>query len=118
MRPPLEQLREILTEGVFHRAVVLGTPRKPPPGAQPRGHHARASLGERQLCEVDALAATGHAPAVLAHLARVLAPAGQCVRAGDVVILGSMNPPASPEPGQRMDVGLSGIGHVALDFVD
>jgi 2-keto-4-pentenoate hydratase len=54
---------------------------------------------------------------VLLSVARVLAAHGARLAAGDVVILGSMNPPAIAEPDTRFALELSGVGGVAVDLV-
>ena len=113
---PFDQLQDILTEGVFHKAVIFGEPKAPAPGADLSGIQARATLGDESVADVDARTATGHAPEVLVHVAKLLDQAGQRLRAGDVVILGAMNPLTRPEPGQRFTVGLAGLGSVSVDF--
>ena len=111
---PLSELEAILAEGVFHRALRLGPVAPPAPGADLRGIVARVHHAGSRLCEVDARAATGHVPEVLLGLARLLAGHGERLAAGDVVILGSMNPPAFAQPETEFSLELSGVGAVSV----
>ena len=113
---PLSELEEILAHGVFHRAVVLGEPQPTAPGVDLSGITARVTLGDAEVCRVDALAATGQVSEVLLHLASLLAPLDEGLKAGDVVILGAMNPLTLVEANQRFTVELSGVGTVAVDL--
>jgi 2-keto-4-pentenoate hydratase len=110
----LDDIEPILAEGVFHRAVALGAPVLTPPGADLEGRAVRVDYGGKNLCQVDARAATGHAPAVLVRLAQLLAPHGRGLRTGDVVILGSMNPFTVAEAGAPFAVAIDGLGAVTV----
>ncbi|HEX3596352.1 MAG TPA: fumarylacetoacetate hydrolase family protein [Polyangiaceae bacterium] len=114
---PFEELEAIITEGVFHRAVVFGERNPVTPGADLAGRAVRVDYGGEILCEVDARVATGHAPAILQHLARLLAPYGHRLAAGDVIILGSMNPFTVAEPGRAFSVSIAGIGATSVLLV-
>jgi 2-keto-4-pentenoate hydratase len=111
---PLGELESVLAEGVFHRALRLGPESAPAPGADLSGLAARVHHAGSLLCQVDAREATGHVPEVLLHLARLLAGHGERIAAGDVVILGSMNPPAFGEPGSEFSLELAGLGTVSV----
>jgi 2-keto-4-pentenoate hydratase len=113
---PFDQLDVILEEGVFHRAVVFG-PRVPAtPGANLAGHAVTVQYGGRTLCTVDAREATGHAPSVLLHLARILSPHGALLAAGDAVILGTMNPLTMARPTETFAASIDGIGAVSVSL--
>jgi 2-keto-4-pentenoate hydratase len=114
---PLDELDLILEEGVFHRAVLFGERNVAPPGADLGGHPVVIEYGGRTLCRIDAREATGHAPAVLRHLARLLAPHGERLAARDVVILGTMNPFTVARPGETFAVAIDGIGSIAVSLV-
>jgi 2-keto-4-pentenoate hydratase len=111
---PLNELEAILAEGVFHRAVYLGAPKRPTAGADLSGISARVEHAGRRLCELDARDATGHVPDVLLHLAGVLQPLGERLAAGDVIILGSMNPLTLAEADTSFSLTLSGVGSVSV----
>jgi 2-keto-4-pentenoate hydratase len=111
---PFDQLEAILGEGVFHRAVCLGPALPTRQGADLGGVPAIVDYAGERLCELDARAATGHIPDVLAHLARLLEPFGERLRSGDWLILGSMNPPTLARPDAEFSLSLAGIGRVAV----
>jgi 2-keto-4-pentenoate hydratase len=96
--------------------VALGASVPPPVGGDLAGYRVRARQGQVRVCEVDARAATGHAPQVLLHAARLLAEFGERLRASDLVILGAMNPPTLAEPGATFAVDADDLGEVTLHF--
>jgi 2-keto-4-pentenoate hydratase len=110
----LDDLELILSEGVFHRALRLGSFVAVAPGADLSGVLARVEHAGKVVCELDAREATGHAPEILAHLAGLLAPFGERLSAGDVIILGSMNALTWATPETAFSVVLSGIGAVSV----
>jgi 2-keto-4-pentenoate hydratase len=111
-----DDLEAILREGVFHRAVVLGEPVPAPPGADLAGCAVHVRYGDAEQPPLDARVATGDAGAVLLHLATLLAPFGEALRAGDLVILGSMNPLTFAEAGKDFAVTIDGIGSVSASL--
>jgi 2-keto-4-pentenoate hydratase len=113
----LDDVERILEEGVFHRAVVLGTAVAAPSGADLAGRTVRVDYAGEPSYEVDARVATGHAPAVLVHLARLLAPHGHGLRAGDVIILGTMNPFTVAAPPRTFSVAIDGLGTTSVSLV-
>ena len=113
---PFDELETILAEGVFHRAVVLGARTPVTADADLARHRVHVEHGGRVVCDVDAREATGHAPAVLSHLARLLAPYGHFLAAGDIVILGSMNPLTLAEAGKTFAVSIDGLGATSLSL--
>lgn len=111
---PFDQLDLILEEGVFHRAVVFGERVAAAAGADLARRAVTVQYSGRPVCNVDAREATGHAPAVLLHLARLLAPYGQRLAASDVVILGTMNSLTLARPTETFAVSIDGIGSVSV----
>lgn len=115
---PLEQLEEVLAHGIFHRALALGQAVDVSDGGALRGMGAQVSSHGKPLAEVDAEQASGVAGDVLLHLAQLLASAGEGLVAGDIVILGSMNPFVFPEAGSSFSVRLGDGAPVELQFTD
>jgi 2-keto-4-pentenoate hydratase len=111
---PFNELEAILSEGVFHRALRLGTRVLPTADADLTGITARVEADGVCLCDLDAREATGHAPDVLLHLARLIEPFSQKLAAGDVIILGSMNPLAWAKPDATFSLTLAGVGSVSV----
>ena len=113
---PLTELEEVLAEGVFHRAVALGDHIPVPQGANLRGIPARIRYNGAATADIDAGDATGDVPALLLHLAKLLARYGQRLKRDDVVILGSMTKVVFPDLGDRFSVQLANHAPVALTF--
>jgi 2-keto-4-pentenoate hydratase len=111
-----DELEEVLAEGVFHRAVVFGEMRTPAGGASLEGVPARVELNGNLVVETDAGLATGHPVEVLRLIASILEPLGEGLRAGDRVILGSMNVPPPATPGCSFTLALDGWETLRVDF--
>lgn len=114
-RPPAE-LEAVLADGVFHRGLLLGEPMAVPDGAALRGMRALVSSDGETVAEVDAEQASGRAGDVLVHVASLLEPLGESLQAGDIVIMGSMNPLVFPEPGSHFTLQLGSAPPLSLHF--
>jgi 2-keto-4-pentenoate hydratase len=113
-----EELEEILAEGVFHRAVVFGELRAPTGGVSLEGVQARVELDGQEVVTIDAGVATGNPVNVLRQVASLLEPLGEGLRAGDRVILGSMNIPPQATAGCSFALSLDGWETLQVDFDD
>jgi 2-keto-4-pentenoate hydratase len=109
------EVEEILAGDLFQRHVVLGPATSGLALADLRGE---IRLGEDAQPVGDPLALVGDPVAALAHLATHLAAFGETVRAGEVLITGSIVPALSVAPGQRLEYRLEPLGELALRFVD
>jgi 2-keto-4-pentenoate hydratase len=109
------EVEEILAGDMFHRHVVLGPAANGVPAADLRG---AIRLGGDSQSVDDPLALVGDPVAALAHLASHLAAFGETVRAGEVLITGSIVPALSVAPGQRLEYALEPLGELALQFVE
>ena len=99
LNPPPADVEVVLTGNIFHRGVILGTPDASRAGAKLDGivGHVfrRGALSARQD---DPQQATGELVAIVTHVAGTLAAYGETLRAGDVIITGSIVPPPLIEP--------------------
>jgi 2-keto-4-pentenoate hydratase len=109
------ELEDILAGDIFHRHVVLGPPSTGIPLDDLRG---AIVLGDEGRYVADPLALVGDPVAALAHLATHLAAFGETVRAGEVLITGSIVPALEIAPGQRLEYRLEPLGELTLHFVD
>lgn len=110
---PPDDLEAALAVDVFHRGVIVGTDARD--GLDLTGLRAVASLDGVVVAETDDLEAmTGRIPAVLSHLAGVLAAHGQGLRGGDAVICGSVVAPIAIAPGNSFEFEL--VPFPALSF--
>ena len=108
------ELEDILAGDIFHRHVILGPPSSGVPLDDLRG---AIVLGDEGQYVADPLALVGDPVAALAHLATHLAAFGETVRAGEVLITGSIVPALQIEPGQRLEYRLEPLGELTLQFV-
>lgn len=104
---PPDDIESALAVNVFHRSVILGQPDRSRSGADVSGLEAHVRVDGAVIAvtsEVEAL--TGHIPTVLSHLAGLLADHGEGIRAGEVVICGSVVPPVQLSPGTTFEFEL------------
>jgi 2-keto-4-pentenoate hydratase len=109
------ELEDILAGDIFHRHVILGPPASGTAHDDLRG---AIVLGDDGQYVADPLALVGDPVAALAHLATHLAAFGESVRAGDVLITGSIVPALEIQPGQRLEYRVEPLGELTLKFVD
>jgi 2-keto-4-pentenoate hydratase len=111
--PPPEDVRTILAGNIFHRHVVLGpVDRERSTG---EGISARVLVDGREVAATDDPAAlTGEIVEVVRLTAETLAGCGERLRAGEVVITGSVIPPHPVAPGQRVEVEVPPLGELSV----
>jgi 2-keto-4-pentenoate hydratase len=101
-----DDLAEVLAGNIFHRAVVLGPPDTS--RAELTGMVGRVSKNGSEIdVPADLESLTGNLVAILGHIARLLDAAGERLRAGEVVIMGSIVPPIPVEPGDLVEFELT-----------
>jgi 2-keto-4-pentenoate hydratase len=104
----------VLAANIFQRHVVLGPVTD---GGLPDGVSARVLRdGEEVASADDATEATGDLVDLVLHVARTIALAGERLRAGEVVICGSVVPALEIAPGQSVEVVLDPLGSVTIAF--
>lgn len=106
-------VEEVLAGDIFHRHVVLG------PAEASAGDGLRAEIqrgGEETESVGDPYALTGDPPSVVAHVATHLAAFGETLRAGDVIIAGSIVPALAVRPGEHLRYRLGSAGELTLAF--
>ena len=115
---PPDEVESILTRNIYQRRVVLG-PRDPGrAGAQLKGLRGRVHRTRGAPEEITDLEAnTGRIVDILRHTAELLAASGAALRAGDVIIAGSVVAPLFISA-DDIDFGfeLEPIGRAAVRF--
>lgn len=113
--PPPADVEAIVAGNVFHRHVVLGP--------VVRGRRDAAGVSGRVLLDGEQVAATDDPSALVGDLhevlrltAELLDACGERLRAGDVVITGSVTAPVDVRPGQRARVELGPLGALELEL--
>jgi len=111
--PPPSEVAEILAGNIFHRRVVLA------PGVEiPAGRFASlralvAVNGDERRVE-DPQAASGELVGLIRHVADLLGELGELLRAGEVVICGSIVAPIAISPGDVVSYRLEPVGEISL----
>lgn len=113
--PPPDDLEETLAGNIFHRAVILGE-RDPGMSLLDVGMlRARVHVDGAEVADTtDLETLTGNLSDILEHAAALLASAGERLRAGEVVIAGSVVPPIEISPGSEVSYELSPLDPVTV----
>jgi 2-keto-4-pentenoate hydratase len=114
--PPPDDVREILAGNIFQRHVVLG----PVDATRSTGEGIGGRVvrdGEEIAGTDDPAAITGELVEVVRLTAELLDACGQRLRAGEVVITGSVVPPVPVAPGQHVAVELGPLGGLSVTLV-
>lgn len=112
--PDASDPEAILAADIYQRHVLLGLPR---PDVSAGDVSATASVnGEETASTDDATQATGDPVDLVLHVARTLAAAGERLRAGEVVICGSVVPALAVAPGDAVEVTLDPLGRLTVLF--
>jgi 2-keto-4-pentenoate hydratase len=117
---PLQDPERILGDNIYQRHVVLGGSRPARAGAQSDGLTCRIMRhGKESARTTDPQANTGQWVDIVRHVADVLAAFGERLRAGEIIITGSVVPPLTLERGEDgIAFEVDPIGGVAVRFND
>jgi 2-keto-4-pentenoate hydratase len=104
----------ILAADIFQRHVLLAAPVS---GAPACGAAARITRnGEEEASTADATEVTGDPVDLVLHVANIVGEAGETLRAGEVVICGSVVPALDIAPGDTVGVEIDGFGSLSVSF--
>jgi 2-keto-4-pentenoate hydratase len=113
--PPPTNVREILAGNIFHRHVLLGPVRRG--WTRPADIQARVLLDREEIDATDDVTAlTGETVEVVRLTAELLELCGEQLRAGDVVITGSVVTPVPVVGGRTAAVDLGPLGKLAVSL--
>ncbi len=117
-RAPEEDLEAVLAGNIFHRYAVVGELRPVRFPGSLAGKAGRLLRNGAVTVVEDVEATPGRVVDVLAEMAEVLASVGERLRAGDLVICGSVVPPVflGPED-RRLAFELEGFGRTEVRLV-
>jgi 2-keto-4-pentenoate hydratase len=115
---PPEDVETILAGNIFHRHVLFGPRDRARTGGSTDGLHARVLRNGAAHAETTELEAnTGKLVDIVRHVADLLATCGEQLRAGDVIIAGSVVAPIFLGADDRaIDYMLDPLGSVAVRF--
>ncbi len=107
LSPGPDVVADILDGNIFHEALILGRPDSGRAGLDVSGLEARVEVdGAEYATTSDLEALTGRYPDVIATVATTLESQGERLRAGDVIITGSVFPPVPVEAGRHFEFRL------------
>ncbi len=112
-----DDVEKILAGNIYQRHVVLGACETTRAGAVLDGLRARIARNQSEIASTtDPQAATGDIIGITGHVATTLAAHGERLRAGDVIITGSITPPLWMEANETLAFELEPIGSLSLTF--
>jgi 2-keto-4-pentenoate hydratase len=115
-RPP-DDVEAILAGNIYQRHVILGPRDASRAGGVVAGLTGRIFRnGAQTASTADPQALTGDLAGIVRHVADVLAAHGERLRAGQVIICGSIVLPLWAEPGEGIVFDLAPIGTVSVRF--
>jgi 2-keto-4-pentenoate hydratase len=114
--PAVQDVESILAGEIFHRHVLLGPVDRTRAGGSVAGIEARVRRDGDEIASASDATAPGEMVVILQALAEVLEANGEALRAGDVVITGSLIPPVEVAPGQVLLAEISPLGEVEVRF--
>ena len=101
-------ISDIMAGDIFHRGVIFGARDERRAGLDISGLTAHITLDDEEIAAVTELEAiTGAYPRIVSTVASTLASAGERLRAGDVIITGSVIPPVSVNDADRFTFELA-----------
>ena len=117
-RPP-DDVEAILSGNIYQRHVVLGAPDASRAGARTDGLLCRVIRRGTECARTDnPQAATGEIVSIVRHVADVLAAFGERLRAGEIIITGSVVPPLFVERDEEgVAFELDPVGRVSVNFM-
>ena len=114
---PPDEVESILAGNIYQRNIVLGAQDASRAGGVVDGLVGRVFRNGTEVANTaDPQAMTGDLIDIVRHVADVLAAFGEGLRAGQVIITGSIVPPLWIEPGEDVVFKLDPIGTVSIRF--
>ena len=115
-RPP-QDVEQILAGNIYQRGVILGPCDASRAGGVVAGLHGDIARNGSAFAQTsDPQALTGDLIHIVRHVAETLAAFGQTLRAGQIIITGSIVPPLWVEAGEEIVFKLDPIGSVSVRF--
>jgi len=113
-----EDVEVILSDNIFNRHVILGKTDPSRAGGQLAGLTGYVSHNDEDLPSVTALQSlTGDMIELVRHVANTLSVFGETLRAGDVIITGSIVPPLSVVANDFVSYRLEPMDMLSVNFV-
>jgi 2-keto-4-pentenoate hydratase len=115
-RPP-EDVEDILAGNIYQRGIIVGPCDASRAGGVVDGLHGHIARNGSVFAQTpDPQALTGDLIDIVRHVADTLAAFGQTLRAGQLIITGSIVPPLWVEAGEEIVFKLDPVGSVSIRF--
>ncbi|MBI4206857.1 MAG: fumarylacetoacetate hydrolase family protein [Betaproteobacteria bacterium] len=115
-RPP-DDVESILAGNIYQRNLVLGQCDTARAGGRLDGLVARVIRNGSEIARTaDPQALTGELIDIVRHVANVLAACGERLRAGEIIITGSIVPPLWVEAGEEVVFALDPLDTISIRF--
>jgi len=112
-----DDVERILAADIYQRHVILGPCDTSRAGCKLDGLICRVSRSGNEVARTsDPQELTGELVGIVRHVADVLSALGECLRAGDVIITGSITPPLFVETGEQILFTLDPVGSLSIAF--
>lgn len=112
-----DDVERILAGNIYQRGVIVGPCDASRAGGAADGLHGRIERNGSAFAQTsDPQALTGDLIDIVRHVAGTLAAVGQTLRAGQIIITGSIVPPLWVEAGEEIVFKLDPIGSVSIRF--
>lgn len=108
---PIDDLEAAIAGNAFHAAVILG-PEIPPAGFATNALELALHVDERPPVALDPALLVGEPAAIARFAADLLAAFGEPLRAGELILCGSLNPATRVGRGSTIDATLAPLGRV------
>ncbi len=114
---PPDDVQKILAADIYQRHVIVGPHDPSRAGCRLDGLTCRVSRGEHEVARTtDPQAVTGELIGIVRHVADVLAAFDERLRAGDIIITGSITPPLWVATGDEILFTLEPVGSLSVAF--
>jgi 2-keto-4-pentenoate hydratase len=115
-RPP-DDVERILAGNIYQRGVIVGPCDAARAGGGVDGLHGHIARNGSAFAQTsDPQALTGELIDIVRHVADTLAAFGETLRAGQIIITGSIVPPLWVEAGEEIVFKLDPVGSVSIRF--
>jgi len=114
---PSDDVEGTLAHNIYQRHVILGACDAKHAGGRLSGLNARVFRNGAELANTsDFEALTGELISIVGHVANLLAHFGETLRAGQIIIAGSITPPIWVGPGESISFHLDPMQAISVNF--
>jgi 2-keto-4-pentenoate hydratase len=114
---PSDDVEGTLARNIYQRHVILGACDATHAGGALPGLNARVFRNGAEMANTSEFEAlTGELITIVGHVANLLAHFGETLRAGEIIIAGSITPPIWVAPGESIGFHLEPLAPISINF--